>query len=415
MAYIAVLVIPATTIVEHYVADPEFNTIYIRSFAGLVGSIILFRKRLPKLLRDNFDLVWIAIATVVLPFCFGLILTLNAALTEPGSSFSPIWIYQYLVALFIFVQLLHSAYLAAVLWIVATLVLTTALVVVADPNLIALKEAWVLPLPVYLTALIVGSLANRNVQMVESEKLKAASAIGSNIAHELRTPLASIRILSRAIQKYLPVLVDTYQKALERSQATAGIGWNQVAELRMVCKTIEGEVDYSNTIINILLENTSNAPIESRNATEFAASQAIAEAAKRYPFNNSSEQQLLEVYIHNDFLVRAPYVLIVHVLFNLIKNGVLYGRSAPSGMIRIFTGRSRGRNSIIVTDNGAGISESLKLKVFDRFFTTTEAGQGAGIGLSFCKMVMEGIGGEIQCDSREGEYTTFRLLFPEIN
>ncbi|MDZ7670540.1 MAG: ATP-binding protein [Gammaproteobacteria bacterium] len=37
------------------------------------------------------------------------------------------------------------------------------------------------------------------------------------------------------------------------------------------------------------------------------------------------------------------------------------------------------------------------------------------MGLSFCKMVMESIGGEIQCESREGEYTTFRLIFPAVS
>jgi signal transduction histidine kinase len=65
-----------------------------------------------------------------------------------------------------------------------------------------------------------------------------------------------------------------------------------------------------------------------------------------------------------------------------------------------------------VTDTGPGIPASLKHQIFDRFFSTIRYGQGAGIGLSFCKMVMESIGGEIQCESREGEYTTFRLIFP---
>jgi len=105
----------------------------------------------------------------------------------------------------------------------------------------------------------------------------------------------------------------------------------------------------------------------------------------------------------------------VHILFNLIKNAVYYAQSNPRGAVKVFTGFYRGRPAIVVTDTGRGIPDAIRSKIFDRFFTTTEAGQGAGIGLSFCKMVMEGIGGEIVCDSREGEYTTFRLLFPDAS
>jgi signal transduction histidine kinase len=54
----------------------------------------------------------------------------------------------------------------------------------------------------------------------------------------------------------------------------------------------------------------------------------------------------------------------------------------------------------------------IRKRIFERFFTTLESGRGTGIGLSFCKMVMEGLGGEITVDSTEGEFTTFRLLFP---
>ncbi|MFP6817049.1 MAG: ATP-binding protein [Pseudomonadales bacterium] len=51
-------------------------------------------------------------------------------------------------------------------------------------------------------------------------------------------------------------------------------------------------------------------------------------------------------------------------------------------------------------------------QIFERFYTTTQTGQGAGIGLSFCNMVMESIGGSISCESVQGEYTRFTLNFP---
>jgi two-component system CAI-1 autoinducer sensor kinase/phosphatase CqsS len=413
--YIALVLIPATTFIEQIVADPEFNTAYVRVCAATAGVVVLVRNKLPAQLKEHFALVWVLLATFVLPVCFGLILTLNAAMSAPGSSISPIWVYQYLAAIFIFVQLIHNALLSFVLWLAASIPLAFSLLFIDTPNQVALSEALVLPLPVFLTALIIGSFANRNIQMIQTEKLKAASAIGSNIAHELRTPLASIGILSRAVQRYLPELVDGYEQAIDSNAIQRGISPFQLTELRRALHSIRGEVEYSNTIINILLANTSDSPLELSKSDQFFASQAIAEAVLRYPFNNSDERRILESSTQNDFLLNAPYILIVHVLFNLIKNAIYYAQSHRDGIVKVFSGVHEGRKAIFICDTGCGISDSMKSKVFDRFFTTTEAGQGAGIGLSFCKMVMEGIGGEIQCESKEGQYTTFRLIFPEVS
>jgi two-component system CAI-1 autoinducer sensor kinase/phosphatase CqsS len=413
--YIGLVIVPATTIIEESVADPHFDTIYARLVAAFAGAVLLSRRVLPRYLRSRFDLVWISLTTIALPVCYGIILNLNAALTPIGQSVQSVWVYQYLVAIFIFVQLTHHALLTIVLWLVALVPVFATLLLVDTANTDALVEAWIIPLPVYLTALIVGSFANRNIQVIERERIRAASAVGSMIAHELRTPLASIGLLTRAVRRHLPMLVDAYESHLAATRSTPALSGTQMVELRRALVTIRGEVDYSNTVIDMLLANTSTSPLESSLIDEFFASQAIAEAVNRYPYNNTHEQSILTSSIQSDFLIRAPYLLIVHVLFNLMKNAIYYAQRNPNGTVKVFSGVYRGRPSLVVSDTGCGVSDSLRTKVFDHFFTTTEAGQGAGIGLSFCKMVMEGIGGEIVCDSKEGEYTTFRLLFPEVS
>jgi C4-dicarboxylate-specific signal transduction histidine kinase len=102
-------------------------------------------------------------------------------------------------------------------------------------------------------------------------------------------------------------------------------------------------------------------------------------------------------------------------MFNLIKNGLHSVQRSGKGSVVIRLERSEGRNLINVKDSGAGIPANVQGQIFERFFTTIHFGQGAGIGLSFCKMVMQGIEGEIQCESEEGEYTLFRLYFPDAH
>jgi two-component system CAI-1 autoinducer sensor kinase/phosphatase CqsS len=175
---------------------------------------------------------------------------------------------------------------------------------------------------------------------------------------------------------------------------------------------IGDEVGYSNTIIDMLLVNTSDKPISDWEFETFSAAACIREAVARYPFNNSAEKKLITIDVAPDFSVRAPRLMIVHVLFNLIKNALHSVQRSGKGKVIITLHPGGSRNLICVEDTGAGISASMQNQIFERFFTTIKFGQGAGIGLSFCKMVMAGIGGEIQCQSEEGAYTRFRLLFP---
>ncbi|MFU8817234.1 MAG: sensor histidine kinase, partial [Pseudomonadales bacterium] len=326
-----------------------------------------------------------------------------------------IWIYQYLVALFIFIQLANSGLLSVVLWVLTSLLVLLLCVFIDTPNYAALVTVWILPLPVYLTALLIGSATNRNVHVVQTEQLRAASAIGSNIAHELRTPLASIRALARAVQRFVPDLVQGYQLAASAGEHLVPITPTKLNQLKNSLSSIQTEVDYSNTIIDMLLVNTSESKISPLDFEVFRISQAIEDAVARFPFNNGDERALLSYSIESDFSVNAPRLFIVHVLFNLIKNGLFYVQRAGTGTLTITAQVTQQANVITVTDTGTGIPASLQHLIFDRFFSTIRTGQGAGIGLSFCKMVMESIGGEIQCESEEGKYTTFRLIFPKVS
>ncbi|WP_409034095.1 sensor histidine kinase [Runella sp.] len=75
----------------------------------------------------------------------------------------------------------------------------------------------------------------------------------------------------------------------------------------------------------------------------------------------------------------------------------------------------RSDNQIIlkVIDNGIGMSEATKAKIFQPFFTTKPTGQGTGLGLSLAyDIVTKGHGGTIEVESVEGEGTTFVVKLP---
>jgi signal transduction histidine kinase len=134
----------------------------------------------------------------------------------------------------------------------------------------------------------------------------------------------------------------------------------------------------------------------------------INEALIRYPFD-IGEKDLIQWQNKDDFLFRGDELLIIHVLFNLLKNALYYIRVANKGSIFIWLEHGENINTVHFKDTGQGISPKVLPHIFDRFFSRTH--HGTGIGLAFCKLVMQSSGGDIVCLSKEGEFTEFILKF----
>lgn len=410
---LAAWVIPVAGVVDYIVGDTSFNTYYIRVSAAIFAIPLLVHKRFSPRLQQFFPYYFVGIATYALPFTYGFMLTSNAVLAPPGYEIHFIWILQYFIALFLFIQLVVHGPLATVLWLVASSLALIPIILVDFPNFQELKRVLLYPISAYLSAIFFGVLTSRHTDIIYFEKLRTAAAIGANLAHELRTPLASIRNLAQGTDNLLPTLTDAYKKAKENGIEVGNLRSSQVATLTNVLERIRNEVTYSNTIIDMLLLNTADKPMTDVQTERISVRECIEEAISRYPFNNQDERNLIDFRLEQDFEITAPRLLIVHVLFNLIKNALLYAQKSSTGRILISAQKQGRSGSITVHDNGPGIPPHIRAHIFERFYTTTTTGQGAGIGLSFCRMVMDAIGGSIVCDSREGEYTTFTLHFKD--
>lgn len=116
-----------------------------------------------------------------------------------------------------------------------------------------------------------------------------------------------------------------------------------------------------------------------------------------------------------DFFYEGDLALTKHVLFNLIKNALWAMERANKGKIKIsFNTAPRKFNELIFKDTGCGIPQDIQKQLFTQFHSTQATGSGTGVGLMFCRLVMEAYGGKIACRSVEGEYTTFILSFPKF-
>jgi two-component system CAI-1 autoinducer sensor kinase/phosphatase CqsS len=236
-------------------------------------------------------------------------------------------------------------------------------------------------------------------------------ALAGTIAHEMRTPLAAIRNQAAGFAKHLPTLLEGYHLAVDNKLMDPRIGASHLEILSGISGRITNEVHKSNTIIDMMLASSSMERPETLDFERYFIQACIAEALERYPFEQG-EKEKISVEIAENFEFRGSNALLVFVLFNLLKNALYALKASGKGGIKISAQPSGGRNILFVTDTGPGIPQNVLPHIFESFYSTKRNGGGAGIGLAFCKKVMEAFGGSIRCDSVEGEYTTFALEFP---
>ena len=108
--------------------------------------------------------------------------------------------------------------------------------------------------------------------------------------------------------------------------------------------------------------------------------------------------------------IDADSYLLEQVLINLVLNALEACESLPHPIVKVSAEKKfDGQVVISVTDNGPGIPEEIKDRIFVPFFTTKK--EGSGIGLSLSKQIMTLHGGKIQITSKQNKGTLVNLVF----
>ncbi len=247
------------------------------------------------------------------------------------------------------------------------------------------------------------ALATTRYQVMDNSRM-----IASSIAHEMRTPLATLGAQSQILAEYLPELVENYKKTT--SPENRNIPENILSELTGVTKSMKVETRSINDGIDHLLAVTSYEYLDKSDFHEFSVKNCVEEAVIR---TNSKQTMLYtsKVHVYGDFMVYASREFLTFVLINLIKNAYDSIQKNGSGHVNIYIYSDKDSNRIEVTDTGTGIDKEVLPHIFDKFFTTKRRGKNSGIGLAFCRSVMTAFGGSITCQSVVGSHTTFQLFF----
>ena len=212
-------------------------------------------------------------------------------------------------------------------------------------------------------------------------------------SHELKTPLASIKLLSDSI----------LQNEMD------------VETIREFVNDIGNEAERLNRMSEKLLSLTRGESEDEVETCEIIPmGPTIARVAKMLSANANSSQVTIITKLENDVPILIHEDDLYQIAFNLAENGIKY--NVPGGKLTLSLRRTEDSGILEVSDTGTGIPEDCLEHIFERFYRVDKARSratgGSGLGLALVKNMVERNQGTIQVQSTFGKGTTFTVEFP---
>jgi two-component system CAI-1 autoinducer sensor kinase/phosphatase CqsS len=217
------------------------------------------------------------------------------------------------------------------------------------------------------------------------------------MAHELRTPLATMSLIGDAVRS----------EAAESAEATSQKLEKLGTRLHTLVRNMNHQIDMQIANARLMRLPVHKEPI--------SAAELVRVAVADYPYRSTKERECVQLLVRRDFLFEGSHALFAQVIDNLLKNALRSLAAATSAsqpgdlLIEIGTMHNRGR--IVVNDRGVGIDPSLQPRIFEPFFST-DRGTGHGLGLAFCQRVIQSANGTIRVKSEPARGAIFTIELP---
>jgi signal transduction histidine kinase len=257
-------------------------------------------------------------------------------------------------------------------------------------------------------------LTSAQKQLVQSEKMASLGELTAGIAHEIQNPLNFVNNFSELNQELIAELNAERLKPLqERNEDVENEILN---DIRANEEKIAHHGKRADAIVKGMLQH-SRTSTGQRESTDI---NALCEEYLRLAYHGlKAKDNSFHAGFKTDFDPAAGSINLVpqdigRVLLNLINNAFYAvqekANQHPAGyepMVTVATKRLNHRVEITVSDNGNGIPDSIRDKIFQPFFTTKPTGQGTGLGLSLSYDIVKAHGGELLAESRVDHGTVF--------
>jgi signal transduction histidine kinase len=256
-------------------------------------------------------------------------------------------------------------------------------------------------------------------QLVQSEKMASLGELTAGIAHEIQNPLNFVNNFAEVNTE----LIDELKKEIE----PAGIiSANELIEdIKANSEKITHHGNRADAIVKSMLQHSR----KTSGQKELTDINALCDEYLRLSYHGlRAKDKSFNAEFDTKFDTTLPLISVIpqdigRVILNLINNAFyavnvrqkMEQDSDYKPLVTLTTSKQGDQVVIEVADNGTGMTEQVKEKIFQPFFTTKPTGEGTGLGLSLSyDIVTKGHGGELRVDTKEGIGTEFIIQLPIV-
>ncbi|MGK7923241.1 MAG: sensor histidine kinase, partial [Trichodesmium sp.] len=269
-------------------------------------------------------------------------------------------------------------------------------------------------------------LQQTQIQLIQSEKMFSLGQMVAGIAHEINNPVSFIHGNITHANNYMAdvlELLELYQSHYPQPHPDIQIAMEEmdldflVSDFEKLLKSMKYG---SERIKNIVTSLRTFARLDESEFKGVDLHEGIESTLTILQNRFQKQEKRGEIQVVKDYgklpLVECYAGQLNQVFLNILNNAIdaLEESDTQDALtLRICTEMDGKEVKIAISDNGVGIKEETQKRLFDPFFTTKAVGKGTGLGLAIAhQIVTEKHGGQIICDSKVGEGTTFTIVIP---
>ncbi|WP_372973154.1 PAS domain-containing sensor histidine kinase [Muriicola sp.] len=235
---------------------------------------------------------------------------------------------------------------------------------------------------------MIDQLEQSAVKLARSEREQAWREMAKQVAHEIKNPLTPMRLSVQSFQrKFNPADPDASKKIEEFSH------------------TLIQQIDMMSSIA-AAFSNFAEMPAQQNETLNVVKTVKLA-------LDIFNENYIHFISEEEEIIAKLDRTQLIRVVTNLVKNAIQAVPDVPSPRILVSVVSEGDYVKISVADNGIGIPDDVKEKVFEPKFTTKSSGMGLGLGM--VKTIVETYKGTISLTSQPGKGTVFTVLLPKAN
>ncbi len=246
-------------------------------------------------------------------------------------------------------------------------------------------------------------------QMVQNEKMASLGDMVAGVAHEVNTPIGLGVTASTMMLDRLNSLEKEFEgKSLKASTLSKFIAEGQ-ENLNIIYRNLNRAAELISSFKQVAVDQSSE------NSRVFSFAQLMDEILLSMRPKLKKLHHNINLHCADDLFIETKAGPINQIMINLIMNSIIHGfEFVDTGQIDIYIEMvGEGKISIVYKDNGKGIPEHLRKRIFDPFVTTKRGQGGSGLGMHLVyNLVTQALNGSISITSEESQGVEFQIIFP---